>query len=610
MQALRHTRGPLAAAAGVLAGAGVFFALPFDPFWAWGLAAAGVGLVFWPWVRVAGIVGVFAGLAFVLAAWQVARVEVPDYAEATRHAHWVVGKVADLKPNPVNNKRVTVVLERPEFYQLQGMEGVRWANIGVNKAQLDGVGAGGFVAMQAVLLAPEGEERRGGYDGRLWRFFNGERVFGYVQGAVEATYVPPKAEGWREQWQAWIAGARQKVLAASKGYADGVVAALLVNSEGQVPREVRNAYRDSGLSHLLAVSGTQITLVAGGVFVLLRWLMVAAWPGLALRINTKVWAGLGSLAAAGFYTVLAGGGVTVVRAFVMAVIVIGAVVAGRVGNLLRIWCLAVVLMVLAEPAVVARAGFQLSIAAVLGLILLSLVEEKPRRWWGWGREAVLASVMAGAFTALILVMNFGRLPLLAVPANVVATVPMTLATYLSFIGLLLLPVGGQGVPWEGAGLLADGVNRWAEWVAGLGFATVPVGPEGWGVIGVASVCFAYGVLAKRVGGALVGGGLVMVLAVMPQPLPEVVVWKGGAIGWERVAGGYALVWADNAERALAGCDVALGARCGAQGEVPQEPVERLMPVTPLETFAWAERLGGTWRVEPVACGRAWQRASC
>jgi competence protein ComEC len=610
MQALKQTRGPLAAAVGALTGAGLFFALPFDPVWGWALVPAGLGLLVWVWRRWAGICLVVAGLAFGAAAWQVARVEAPHYAVAGRHAHWIVGQVSLLKENSDNPERVTLVLERPVFYQLAGMGGVKFANIGMRKSQAEGVKVSDFVAIQTILLPPEGETRRNGYDGRLWRYFNGDRVFGYAQGAVEVTYKEPQKPTLWGRWQADLGLMRAQILAASGGYADGVVAALLVNSEGQVPKQIRDAYRASGLSHILAVSGTQITVVAGGVFVLLRWLMVAAWPGLALRVNTKAWAGLGALLAAGVYTLLAGAGVTVVRAFIMAAIVIGAVVAGRVGNLLRIWCVAVVCMVLVDPVVVVQAGFQLSIAAVLALIVLGLVEHKPRNWLGWLKELVLASVMAGAATAAILVAHFGQLPLLTVVANVVATVPMMLATYFGFIGLVLLPFGGATVPWTAAGLLSGWVNDWALWLAKGGFATVMISPAWWPVVGLLSGCLMGGVLLRRIGLVMVGVGGVLVLAVWPHTLPEVVVWQGGEVGWVKEGEGYKLMWAEKPERALVGCAQALGATCSAGEGVLSRPDESLMPVTPLEDFAWAEKTKGVWQVEPVRCGRVWQRVGC
>lgn len=611
MQALRHTRGPLAAATGVMVGALAFFLWPVDVAWWWGLVPLGMGLIAWPFVRVVGVALVMVALAFSLAALKVNHADVPDFQAGAENAHWLVGRVAEIKSNPEKPGRVTLVLRHLQFYGLRGMGEVREAHIGVYRSQI--VAVGNDVAMQVMLLPPEGPHYRGDYDRRWWAYMHPEVVYGYARGTVEQTVRAQQVEGWPDRLGDWLDGLRHKVFMASRAYGGGVVAALLVNNEHGIAPGVRDAYRQVGLAHVLAVSGTQLTLVAALVFMLVRSLTAMAWPGAALRFNLKMIAAYVALAVAAAYTLLAGGEVSIVRAFVMTALVMLAIMLGREHSVLRLWCAAIVVLVLADPGVVMRAGFQLSVAAVLGLIVLGLVEGRGRGWQGWLKLTVLASVYAGAVTAPILVADFGQFSVTNVVANLVAVPLAALATYAAFAGLVLMPVGAGAPLFKLAGVFASLMNTWAVWLAGWPWASLYI-PAGWWPV---ALLFALLVLAAAlmrrymwVLGVSVAFPLMVWGMQAQRPPAEVVVWDDGATGWalDMDTQSYVMLWSDDPARALRTARYALrGVLVEAPAYVPAEVDERYMPVTRLEHFAWAEKRGGRWHVEAVACGRIWQR---
>src|SRR5690606_8533865 len=95
-----------------------------------------------------------------------------------------------------------------------------------------------------------------------------------------------------------------------------------------VTQATNAALRASNLSHLISISGLHMGLLTGFVFALVRY-GLALVPPLALRVNVKKLAAVVALAAAAFYLALAGPNVATRRAFIMAAVMLAAVLADR-----------------------------------------------------------------------------------------------------------------------------------------------------------------------------------------------------------------------------------------------------------------------------------------
>jgi competence protein ComEC len=136
-----------------------------------------------------------------------------------------------------------------------------------------------------------------------------------------------------------------------------LLSGILLGAEGSIPPEVREAFNRTGTSHIIAISGFNISLIAGAlVSVFGRWLG-ARWGSLA--------AGLGIL----IYTVLVGASASVVRAALMGGLSLLALRLGRQTDGMASLGAAAVGMTALNPLVLGDAGFQLSFAATLGLVL-------------------------------------------------------------------------------------------------------------------------------------------------------------------------------------------------------------------------------------------------
>ncbi len=604
---------PLCAAAGAMAGAGLYFALPQEPAAWWGglVVLLGLGVAVaartrWQWALAVALIVAAAG--FVLGQVQVRLAKPIDYAAAQK-PHWLVGTVDEVAVKPDNPKRAVVRLRDVELYGL-GVTEVARASVGVFSSQVRDVEVGQGLAIQAVLLPPEPPKVEGQRDGRIWRFWDDARVSGYAKGAVEVTERSPE-QGVYEQGWAWLEGLRDTLNARTHHLAGGTVTALLTGEERWVEPAIRDAYRDTGLSHLLAISGMQLTLVGLGIFGVVVW--VLGWvPDLALRVNIRLIAALAAMVGVVFYTFLAGASISLVRAMVMSLLVMLAIVAGRTSSGLRAWCVAVVVICLVHPVMVLRAGFQLSAAAVLGLLLLAMKRREAGdfeiKGAQWVKQLALATVVAGAMTAPVVVMQFGQFSMVGLLGNLVAVPLMTLATYAGMLALALWPLGLEHVPLVVMTEVVGVVNTWAAWLAGWEHARLDIPRAlGWVLVPCA---------AAVVGAVLLGrwrwvGASVAVMSLIAfglaelRPQPEVWVWDGGKVGLVRHGEDYRIAWAESGVE-----DVQWMARNASvdvqiDGPVSRVVDERLMPVVGTEDFAWARKTAGRWHVQPVACGRPW-----
>lgn len=260
--------------------------------------------------------------------------------------------------------------------------------------------------------------------------------------------------------------------------ASGIVRAFATGDRAGIPKEIDEAFRASGLSHLLAVSGLNLAIVSGmfvfGLGFLLRRTPLA--PHGAERIASLV-----SIPFVLLYTLLVGASPSAVRAAIMVLALIGARALRRTADTWSALALALILMLAWDPATLGDVGFQLSFAAVAALLRLQPVLAERLHLKSLHvaarlpAEVMVASLAATIGTAPLIGRHFFRISLVGVLANVPAAplsslvlVPLSLlGSLLAFVSeTLARPVLGF------AGLAARALVEIAHVAAGLPFAEV------------------------------------------------------------------------------------------------------------------------------------------
>ncbi|MDX9861041.1 MAG: ComEC/Rec2 family competence protein [Rhodospirillales bacterium] len=377
---------------------------------------------------------------------------------------------------------------------------------------------GNRIRIRAVLAPPPAPALPGAFDFQRQSYFRGLGAVGFAMGRPQV--VAADAEG---SVGLALAALRQRIggrIAAGLEGASGAMArALMTGERGAIPEDVLAAMRDSGLAHLLAISGLHIGLVAGILFVGLR-AALALVPPVALRYPIKKWAAAAALPGAAAYALISGATVPTQRAFLMLGLVLLAVLLDRRGLSIRTVAWAALAILLVQPESLLGASFQLSFAAVVALIAVyeKIAERRhrdDRRPHGWPWRILLyvggvalSSLIAGAATTPFALYHFNRLAAFGVAANL-AAVPLTALWIMPWavVAFALMPFGlealalapmGWGV--EGIIIVAREVAAWPGAVTLLpamptaGLLAVAIGGlwlalwrgrwRYWGVVGV------------------------------------------------------------------------------------------------------------------------------
>jgi competence protein ComEC len=233
----------------------------------------------------------------------------------------------------------------------------------------------------------------------------------------------------------------------------GLAAGILIGLRDRVDRALAGDFTTAGVSHVVAISGWNIAIVAA---------VVGAVAGRAGRRRRAVITALAVIA----YVVFAGASASVLRAGVMAGVVLLARETGRAGRAAAALGWAVALLLLADPALVADAGFQLSSLATAGLIAWATpITARLERLAGgrlprWLAESLGVSFAAQAATLPIVLAAFGRLALISPLVNL-AIVPIVAPAMA--VGLVAL--AGGALVLAGAPPMVGAVLALPGWVA-------------------------------------------------------------------------------------------------------------------------------------------------
>ena len=289
--------------------------------------------------------------------------------------------------------------------------------------------------------------------------------------AVLSARGPPQLLGAPPVWQRWSAHVRAGLVAACVGLPDGprgLLPGLVVGDTSGLDPVLEAHFRAAGLTHLVAVSGTNCAIVvAAGVLVVRR-----------CRAGSLVTALTGGLLLVAF-VVVAGPSPSVVRAAVMAAIGLGALAGGRAGAVVPALSAAVLAGLIWRPQLASDAGFAMSVFATAAIVLAApalAVRLRHARVPIGLAEAVAVAVVAHLVTAPVAAALSGQISVVAIPANIAAEPVVAVTTVLGFLAAVLAsvtPALGVGPAW-----LAAWPCRWLVAVADR-FGTAPGATVGW-----------------------------------------------------------------------------------------------------------------------------------
>jgi competence protein ComEC len=256
-----------------------------------------------------------------------------------------------------------------------------------------------------------------------------------------------------------------------------LLAGILLGIEGEIPSETMAAFSTTGTTHVIAISGFNIAIIVG---------LLMATVGRLVRDRRLA----GGIAVAGvlLYTILVGGDAAVVRAAVMGTLAVVGMSIGRQGLAYNSLAAGVIFLTAWNPFTLWNIGFQLSVAATLGLILYGdlfknhlqrliaqkIASQRAEQLAEWANEALLLTLAAQITTLPLIVRQFGQLSLVTLFTNLlvlpVQPLLMVCGGAATLVGLLFEPLG-RVLGWA-AYLWLTWTIRVVEWTAEFPHAAV------------------------------------------------------------------------------------------------------------------------------------------
>lgn len=313
---------------------------------------------------------------------------------------------------------------------------------------------GGKLEANAGLMPASPPFVPGMFDFQRHAYFNNIGGYGYVTRVL--SYVPPQdkaEEFFLERYREWLSGKVYNVLAQPEA---GIVTALLNGQRAGISQATTNSLQASGLQHIISISGLHVGLMAGVVFYFVR-LLLACSMTLALRLPIKKIAAMVAMVAIILYMFIVGLSPPTVRSVIMTSIVLLAIIVDREAINLRIVAIAAILILVWQPESVLDIGFQLSFAAVVGLVAFFQATQSFWRHETWQSSILMkimrvflmtiaTSLIATFATAPLTLVHFQKIPVLSMLANILATPAITfLIMPGTFLAYLLTPFGIVGV---------------------------------------------------------------------------------------------------------------------------------------------------------------------
>ena len=461
-------------------GVGAYFALPVEPPpWSGGIAMAAVMGIFAGFRRRPIVAAMAAAIALISLGFAAAelRVSVISTPLLSREIGPVTvgGRICEMDLLPSGYR---LVLDDVAISGVPASATPDRVRLRASQRNL-AYRPGDRIEVRARIGPPSLPAAPGAFDFQRDAFFDGIGGVGFAFGGGKLAATMDDV-GWLSRLPGQLAALRlriaERIRAVLPGDTGAMAIALITGDQGAISKPVMQDMRNSGLAHLLSISGLHIGLVAGILFVSVRRLLCLV-PRIALYHPIKKWGAIAALVGTLFYVLLAGAPVPAVRAFVMTGMFLLAVVLDRTAISMPPVAWAAVVVLLIRPEELIGPSFQMSFAAVVCLVAAHEATQARRLRWraegGWRARVglyvgglVFTSLVASLATAPYAIYHFNRLAAYGVSANMIA-VPLT--------GLWVMP-------WAVATLLLMpfGAEQWA------------LEPMGWGIDAIIDIAHAVG----------------------------------------------------------------------------------------------------------------------
>ncbi len=342
---------------------------------------------------------------------------------------------------------------------------------------------GQCVEMVGTIMPPPTEANVGGYQNDRKNYFDGIKGNGYAESNFFHTQcVNTPSGGIKMQLARLRQNITKHIYAVLPPPQASIASAIIAGEKTLVNFEQYEQYRNSGLAHFLAISGLHMSMLCGLMFFVVRFIL-ALIPWVALHIDSRKIAAVVALLVGFVYLLISGMAVPAQRAFIMIAVVLLGILANRRAISMYTVGIAAFLVLLISPEVLITASFQMSFAAVIGLVAFyerysgtihRYYTEGNHFWQGckiYIYGIIVTDFIASISTLPFAIYHFNMVAIYTTLGNLAAGPIIGFIIMPSVLfALLAMPLGWDWLFLKIAGLGIALLNNITAWVSSLPYA--------------------------------------------------------------------------------------------------------------------------------------------
>lgn len=387
---------------------------------------------------------------------------------------------------------------------------------------------GATVSGVATLYKPPAADVPGGFDFAEWAYFKKLSATGFLHDAPITLEINSDIKNIKQFTYTIRQKIHNRIAESGNSTATALADSLVLGFTNAIDPDASTYARAAGIAHVFSISGFHITLVGGWLFAIF-YLLIRIIPPITRNVPARIpamvcmWAGLL------IYLGISGAAVATIRAFLMASLGILAFFFNRNVFSLRNVCMVFGILIILNPYYVMQAGFQLSFAAIFGLIyFIRNSDYKKRTILQKVFRAIgiilLTDFIATIFTGPFVAYHFGYIPIYSLLGNLLCLPIFTfLIMPLILIGTITAMFGFY-LPLDGAAYFYDITTMITKWIYNLPAAQVMVPPiPGYALclLVLGFLCVMFLIVSRRTKIHIISGvalAFVLIVAFRPRPV--------------------------------------------------------------------------------------------
>ena len=359
----------------------------------------------------------------------------------------ITGEITDIEHFPNNKYRLTLKDVNCEKCNLNKIGKIQLTTNPKLEYLPNKILIGYKIKLKADITGFNSSAYISGFDYKRYSYYKGISAKGEIKKII--SYESVNNKNLLEKINIKIKRYRQNITEniksiLKKGDAMEVALTLITGERNAANKKIQKAYQETGTAHILAISGFHMSVIAGLIFITLRFAMVLITP-ISRKYDISIYASIGTIIFTTIYLLLSGARISTQRSYIMLVSAIFAIMIGRSPISIRLLLLSAFIILIISPEAIFNAGFQLSFIAVIGLISIYQIpkvksffikQKQKSNILTFIYATLITDLISTLITGIFAVYHFNKFPIYSMATNFFTT-PIFIFAVMPLIALYL-----------------------------------------------------------------------------------------------------------------------------------------------------------------------------